>query len=451
MLAISGAGATTFAGTAGHWNPVVRKFDPHCPMFIEEGCDVVDMHGGLGHRFLAFSHLISIASGLRLTLRLRFGSAGHYQQKANRHSMVQEMHVSRSYFFGDVLFAPLPDSPVRYVSVDSPKALAAAVAGARREHCSNINARQDGSGARETQIMASAPMAVVFNLSVCSIAFGSSSHHLDVPSFRKAFQENAAQRTRAAQHHLGVQISVRQLTNTSDCAALSSGTERPRIAVHIRRGDVLDCGLAGNFSRVPDRGLANAAYVDLLQQLTGRLQHSAIVQLAAEGASDARSVPDIDSSVTNFQQLLPSATVTVASGHGEHAELLAFHTLCFSDVLITGKSGFSFMAAMLCKKPVILAMPFWIPYKVVPNARTLSTHGSKSYMVRCPLLPRGEGYTTVVKLSDRFALHRDHSSMLRKACLLVNDTGDGAGATTSGRRLAVTNVAGISGSYTPGS
>ena len=233
---------------------------------------MVDMHGGLGHRFLAFSHLIIIASVLRLTLRLRFGSAGHYQQKTSRLSMAQNLLVSRSYFFGDVLFAPLPDGPVRYISVDSPKALAAAVAVARREHCPSSNARQD---IRDTQNMASAPKAVVFNLSVCSIPFGSSSHHLDVPNFRKAFQENAAQRTRTAQQHLGVQISARGLTNTSRCAALSSGTERPRIAVHIRRGDVLDCN-GGNFSRVPNRGLANAAYVDLLQQLTGRLQHSAI-------------------------------------------------------------------------------------------------------------------------------------------------------------------------------
>ena len=428
MSAILGAGATTFAGTAGHWDPVVRKSDPRCPMFIEEGCDVVDMHGGLGHRFLAFNHLIRTASVLRLTLRLRFGSAGHYPKKANRLSMAQEMHGSQSYFFGDVLFAPLPDGPVRYISVDSPKALAAAVVVARRDHCSNISANQD---IRHTQNVVSAPKAVVFNLSVCGIAFGSSSHHLDVPNFRKAFQENAVQRTRIAQQHLGVQISARGLTNTSRCAALSSGTERPRIAVHIRRGDVLDCN-AGNFSRVPDRGLANAAYVDLLQQLTGRLQHSAIVQLAAEGASNARSVPDIDSSVTNFQDLLPRATVMVASAHGEHAELLAFHTLCFSDVLITGKSGFSFMAAMLCKQPVILAMPFWIPYRVVPNARTLSTHGSKSYMVKCQLPQRGEGDTTAVKLSDRFALHPDHPSMLHKACML----GLRAGARVSKRASA---------------
>ena len=444
MLQISIAATLSYAGTPGHWGPSVLKVDSRCPMFIEEGCDATDMHGGLGHRFLALNSLIATASALRLTLRIRFGSAGHFKEADQRKSMTHRLLISQSYFFGDTLFAPLPNGSVLYMSVNSSKALREAVAQARRHYCPSRAGRQ-----------AAKPVAVVFNLSVCSISFGSDSHNLDVSSFRRVFHANAEQRARVATRHLGVSLSAphTHVSHTGECTAAAGAAKSPRIGVHIRRGDVLDCSFGDrNYSRVPDRGVANEAYVGLLQELTIQLGGKASVLLAAEGATDSTAIPNVDGSTTNFQQHLPGTQVTAVPTDVEHAELVAFQALCFSDVLITGKSGFSFMVAVLCKRPVILAIPFWIPYRVVPNARAVAAVGSKDYTLQCiaskAAIAGGKGKgSRMVSLHDRFALQSTHTDMLSKACLLARHIAGGEGAPEAavGRRLAVaTGQTGVS-------
>lgn len=46
----------------------------------------------------------------------------------------------------------------------------------------------------------------------------------------------------------------------------------------------------------------------------------------------------------------------------------AFDDMCFSDVLITGASGYSYLVSILCKTPIILGVPFWRSYNPIPNA-----------------------------------------------------------------------------------
>jgi hypothetical protein len=61
--------------------------------------------------------------------------------------------------------------------------------------------------------------------------------------------------------------------------------------------------------------------------------------------------------------------VTISPGSWDSLE--AFDEMCFSDILITGTSGFSYMAGILCKTPIILGIPFWHTYDYVQNAITL--------------------------------------------------------------------------------
>jgi hypothetical protein len=55
--------------------------------------------------------------------------------------------------------------------------------------------------------------------------------------------------------------------------------------------------------------------------------------------------------------------------------------MCFSDILITGTSGFSHIATILCKTPIVLGMPFWNSYEYIPNAITLDV-SRKNMQVR---------------------------------------------------------------------
>ena len=46
--------------------------------------------------------------------------------------------------------------------------------------------------------------------------------------------------------------------------------------------------------------------------------------------------------------------------------------MCHADLLVTSKSGFSHMAATLCDRPAVLAVPFWLDYDCLPRALTLA-------------------------------------------------------------------------------
>ena len=50
----------------------------------------------------------------------------------------------------------------------------------------------------------------------------------------------------------------------------------------------------------------------------------------------------------------------------------AFDALCAADLVVTSKSGFSHLAATLCARPAVLAVPFWLDYACLPRALELA-------------------------------------------------------------------------------
>ena len=99
-------------------------------------------------------------------------------------------------------------------------------------------------------------------------------------------------------------------------------------------------------------------------------------ELYVEGATSAAAVPDLDpdntQGHTNFQERLAQyGNVEVVRSD----TLSSFARACSTDILITGKSGYSYLMSLLCETPVVLAFPFWHSYKSVPNAMMVHTVG----------------------------------------------------------------------------
>ena len=131
------------------------------------------------------------------------------------------------------------------------------------------------------------------------------------------------------------------------------------IAVHIRRGDIVKLNQA-------IRNVPNIAYFRLLQRLLFILQspdrgRAIRVILCAEGARPPAYIPDIKGGSWMDFSALGSGTPHVEVMLGPTDALRAFHTLCTADVAVGGKSGFSFLAAVLCSGPVHLAFPWKSP------------------------------------------------------------------------------------------
>ena len=76
-------------------------------------------------------------------------------------------------------------------------------------------------------------------------------------------------------------------------------------------------------------------------------------------------IPDFNGYFQNFMPLLKPFGVHVALGsrHG----LRSFHEMCHADVLVTAASAMSHFAAVLCKDPVVLALPLYFPGNCLPN------------------------------------------------------------------------------------
>ena len=83
------------------------------------------------------------------------------------------------------------------------------------------------------------------------------------------------------------------------------------------------------------------------------------------------AVPDLVTAVTDvsLHRDLPGATsLEVAS----ERVLDAFDAMCFADVVIGSKSGFTALAAHLCEAPLFIPMPFVVGYSYVPNVLVLT-------------------------------------------------------------------------------
>jgi hypothetical protein len=111
----------------------------------------------------------------------------------------------------------------------------------------------------------------------------------------------------------------------------------------------------------------NDAYLEFIPKLLGRIKTKLPVALIifAEGAKSIREIPDVCSSrFDDFSALHENISLGPREMH------LTLASLCNSDLLVTSPSGYSHLAAVLCEKPHILAVPFWHSYAALPNTLT---------------------------------------------------------------------------------
>ena len=184
-------------------------------------------------------------------------------------------------------------------------------------------------------------------------------------------------------HYMGGFENVRTLLPPSF-------TERRRaasftIAAHIRRGDLWDY-VKANTGKGYQRFVANMAYIALLKQTLTDIRKSGFddeieIRIVTEGA-DARGVPDVvpgmRTPATAFTSHISGVKATVVKG----TSLDAFHAMCKADLLIAGTSGFSQLAAFLCPRVFVLAIPFWNSYACASNVHMLQRTANGSFPVR---------------------------------------------------------------------
>lgn len=166
-----------------------------------------------------------------------------------------------------------------------------------------------------------------------------------------------------------------------------------RVAIHIRRGDLIDY-LKGKSADTEQRLVDENAYGIVMNQLLNKFEGFGVrnieVRLYCEGMDAPAKVPSAVSwELVDFQELvmMNNSIQNTSISPGSWDSIEAFDEMCFSDILITGTSGFSHMASVLCKTPIILGMPFWLSYDNIPNAMTLDV-SRKSMEVRSVAVAR---------------------------------------------------------------
>jgi hypothetical protein len=207
---------------------------------------------------------------------------------------------------------------------------------------------------------------------------------INLPYYRKMFEENNIGRKSILQ------------TRWQPCDVHSNVV---RVAIHIRRGDLIDYLRAKSSAELrseatEQRLVDENAYGIVLHQLLNKFEGFGVrhieVRLYCEGMDAPAKVPSAVSwELVDFQELvmMNNSIQNVSISPGSSDSIEAFDEMCFSDILITGTSGFSHMASILCKTPIILAMPFWLSYDNIPNAMTLDV-SRKSMEVRSVAVAR---------------------------------------------------------------
>ena len=208
-----------------------------------------------------------------------------------------------------------------------------------------------------------------------------------------------------------------------------------RVAVHIRRGDI---------TRGPDnersrgRWVPNRAYVQVIDAIYSALSSpreggaphsrmsshsvnpgappkkkpdaskaakSSAMRLCTEifvetgGLKSAAQIPDLDTEnthgFTNFETRL--ARYGSVSLVDEPDPLTSFARACSSDILITGKSGYSHLIALMCGSPVVLAFPFWHSYTNMANAMMIKPVERRPAYIDGALLDENDFLALVAK------------------------------------------------------
>jgi uncharacterized protein YydD (DUF2326 family) len=149
------------------------------------------------------------------------------------------------------------------------------------------------------------------------------------------------------------------------------------ISVHMRRGDVVST------SRVETRRLVSfGVYARIIQnilEVRGNSSTASVrplkIYFLCEGAKNSDTVVEFQQN--DLQKAYELNTSTILSsfcneGNKCRYEVLwsasflqSFTTMCESDVIITGTSGFSYLAAALCEPKMTVAIPLISSFETV--------------------------------------------------------------------------------------
>lgn len=298
---------------------------------------------GIGHAFMSFNHLVTLAFQSRLIPHFSFWNTGHGLDKQR----------TKAYFFGDFfdVFAlrKKNDTDCQMIKSSTSK-LATDVLHARNK----IDATPSNSSFMECTEFILEGQTSPSELGMAS----------NLPYYRRLFQINDDSRQKI-------------MRNTTDNKEYSDAVN---IAVHIRRGDVFSYLLAMSNNtenmakQASSRLVPVSAYKSVLRQVISKLTKSSKtrvhVHIFCEGMKVPFLVEDVNGTYIDIRRdiIFDSSIQNVTFFHGTMDTLGAFDAMCFSDILVTGTSGFSYTVSILCKTPVILAVPFWHSYEYVPNA-----------------------------------------------------------------------------------
>lgn len=278
---------------------------------------------GLGHSFMIFNHFVMLALENNVSIRTTYETGGHGLKSQN----------VKKYFFGDQTMTPLPENTTCSRQRTTMQSLPGKVLRARKEQS-----------------------CVVFTIGENSATERGIGVHL--PFYRRLFEGNEVAR----------QSTIERKWKQP------SRSDVVHVAVHIRRGD-LKKYLRGNLGQTQTRLVHENMYTTILNQLLIKLaeleKYEVDVRLYCEGMKPPASIPKAtDWSLVDLREevIFDSTIQNVTILPGSDNTLQAWDDMCFSDVLITGTSGFSHLASILCKTPVILGVPFWHSYDYIPNA-----------------------------------------------------------------------------------
>ena len=176
---------------------------------------------------------------------------------------------------------------------------------------------------------------------------------------------------------------------------------------HIYRGDLLNwffapTRLRRNQAEAGDRLIKASAYTTLLNQLFSKLVNYGTknirVTVLCEGMESPAGIPGINGGIIDLRREITTVIQNVTFVPGDADPMQSFDDMCYSDILITGGSSFSFLAEYLCNKPVVLSMPSFMQTDYITNSILLDV-GRGEYEINSPRADRPGSF--VASLIDR--------------------------------------------------